>query len=42
MIGMNCELMCEYIEYVADHLLVELECDKVRKTFLDLEEYALI
>lgn len=29
MIGMNCELMCEYIEYVADHLLVELECDKI-------------
>jgi len=29
MIGMNSDLMCEYIEYVADHLLVELNCDKI-------------
>lgn len=29
MIGMNCELMCEYIEFVADRLLVELGCQKV-------------
>ena len=29
MIGMNCRLMSTYIEFVADHLLVELNCDKV-------------
>ncbi|CEF70061.1 Ribonucleoside-diphosphate reductase subunit M2 [Strongyloides ratti] len=29
MIGMNSRLMCTYIEYVADHLLVELNCSKL-------------
>jgi len=29
MIGMNCRLMSQYIEYCADRLLVELDCDKV-------------
>lgn len=29
MIGMNCQLMRQYIEFVADRLLVELGCDKV-------------
>nr|KAG5701577.1 hypothetical protein BaRGS_024827 [Batillaria attramentaria] len=29
LIGMNCELMKRYIEFVADRLLVELECAKV-------------
>ncbi|KAE9415648.1 hypothetical protein Angca_002671, partial [Angiostrongylus cantonensis] len=29
MIGMNCRLMSQYIEFVADHLLVELDCEKV-------------
>ncbi|XP_063993545.1 ribonucleoside-diphosphate reductase subunit M2 B isoform X2 [Diachasmimorpha longicaudata] len=29
MIGMNCELMSRYIEFVADRLLVELECPKI-------------
>ncbi|XP_052872282.1 ribonucleoside-diphosphate reductase subunit M2 isoform X2 [Anopheles cruzii] len=29
MLGMNCELMSQYIEFVADRLLVELGCDKV-------------
>jgi len=29
LIGMNCELMKQYIEFVADRLLIELECDKV-------------
>lgn len=29
MIGMNCKLMRQYIEFVADRLLVELECGKV-------------
>lgn len=29
MIGMNCELMKQYIEFVADRLLVELNCNKV-------------
>merc|ERR1712062_114327 len=28
LIGMNCELMCRYIEFVADRLLVELGCPK--------------
>ncbi len=29
LIGMNAELMCQYIEFVADRLLMELNCDKV-------------
>merc|ERR1719238_500193 len=29
LIGMNCELMKQYIEFCADRLLVELECPKV-------------
>ena len=29
LIGMNCNLMCTYIEYVADRLLTELGCSKV-------------
>ncbi|KAK0404109.1 hypothetical protein QR680_017293 [Steinernema hermaphroditum] len=29
MIGMNCRLMSQYIEYVADHLLSELGLDKI-------------
>ncbi|XP_041358772.1 ribonucleoside-diphosphate reductase small chain-like [Gigantopelta aegis] len=29
LIGMNCNLMKQYIEFVADRLLVELHCDKV-------------
>lgn len=29
MLGMNCDLMCTYIEYVADRLLLELGCEKV-------------
>jgi ribonucleoside-diphosphate reductase subunit M2 len=29
MIGMNCDLMKQYIEFVADRLLVELNCEKV-------------
>jgi ribonucleotide reductase beta subunit family protein with ferritin-like domain len=28
LIGMNVGLMCQYIEFVADHLLVALGCDK--------------
>ena len=32
LIGMNAELMCQYIEFVADRLLEELECDKIYKT----------
>ncbi|VDK47119.1 unnamed protein product [Anisakis simplex] len=31
LIGMNCNLMSQYIEYVADHLLTELECPKLYK-----------
>ena len=29
LIGMNCGLMAQYIEFVADRLLVELGCNKV-------------
>ena len=29
LIGMNSKLMCQYIEYVADRLLVELKCPKI-------------
>jgi ribonucleoside-diphosphate reductase subunit M2 len=29
LIGMNCKLMCQYIEFVADRLLVDLNCDKI-------------
>ena len=29
LIGMNAKLMCQYIEFVADRLLVELECSRV-------------
>lgn len=29
LIGMNADLMCQYIEFVADRLLVELGCSKV-------------
>lgn len=32
MIGMNCQLMSEYIEFVADRLLVELDCPKLYGT----------
>jgi len=32
MLGMNCELMSQYIEFVADHLLGELGIDKIYKT----------
>ncbi|MEP0712089.1 MAG: ribonucleotide-diphosphate reductase subunit beta, partial [Algoriphagus sp.] len=29
LIGMNADLMCQYIEFVADRLLTELECEKI-------------
>lgn len=32
MLGMNCELMSQYIEFVADHLLGELELEKLYHT----------
>jgi len=31
LIGMNCNLMKQYIEFVADRLLVELDCPKIYK-----------
>ena len=31
LIGMNCDLMAQYIKYVADRLLVELKCEKYYK-----------
>ena len=30
--GMNADLMVQYIQFVADRLLVELDCDKVYNT----------
>lgn len=30
LIGMNCDLMCQYIEFVADRLLGELGISKVK------------
>ena len=41
LIGMNCKLMCQYIEFVADRLLVALGCNKYYKVdnpfdFMDL------
>lgn len=36
MIGMNCTLMCQYIEFVADRLLTELGCEKVCKSIIIL------
>lgn len=30
MVGMNCEKMAQYIEFVADRLLSELGCPKVK------------
>jgi len=32
LIGMNADLMVQYIQFVADRLLVELDCDKVYNT----------
>lgn len=32
LIGMNCDLMSQYIEFVADRLLSELGCEKFFKT----------
>ena len=32
LIGMNSKMMSQYIEFVADHLLVELDCEKVYNT----------
>lgn len=29
LIGMNCRSMCQYIEFVADRLLTELDCEKI-------------
>lgn len=29
LLGMNCDLMCQYIEFVADRLLGELNCKKI-------------
>lgn len=29
LIGMNAEMMCQYIEFVADRLLISLDCEKI-------------
>lgn len=39
MIGMNCRLMAQYIEFVADRLLVELECGKVKVNQTSIFQY---
>ena len=36
LIGMNEKLMCQYIEFVADRLLVELGCEKVNISGIQL------
>merc|ERR1712117_978722 len=44
LIGMNCQLMSQYIKYVADRLLVELGCEKeyrVENPFDFMENIAL-
>lgn len=38
LIGMNCELMKRYIEFVADRLLVELDCAKVCMHMLNAKQ----
>jgi len=40
LIGMNCTLMCRYIEFVADRLLVELGCEKVN--LCDIAQWLLV
>ena len=40
LIGMNATLMKQYIEFVADRLLLELGCDKVRSIQINLLEPA--
>ena len=39
LIGMNCELMKTYIEFVADRLLLELGCDKVKRVIFAVIYY---
>ena len=34
LIGMNCQLMKQYIEFVADKWLMELGCEKVRTNII--------
>ena len=41
LIGMNCTLMCRYIEFVADRLLVELGCEKVSQSDVGDSLYAI-
>lgn len=35
LLGMNCKMMTEYIEFVADRLLLDLGCPKVQITMTD-------
>lgn len=41
LIGMNCKLMKQYIEFVADRLLLELKCEKVGPHFNNNEKWSL-
>lgn len=42
MIGMNCKLMRQYIEFVADRLLIELGCEKVQSTESSFDIFHII
>lgn len=43
LIGMNCKLMKQYIEFVADRLLLELKCEKVGPHSInDTETWSLL
>ena len=42
LIGMNADLMCQYIEFVADRLLDELECDKLYNSSNPFDFMAMI
>ena len=42
LIGMNCKLMKQYIEFVADRLLLELECQKVSCTALHINKWSWV
>lgn len=42
LLGMNCDLMCQYIEFVADRLLVELACDKVCRKISEVKRQTYV
>lgn len=42
LIGMNCDLMTQYIEFVADRLMLELGFDKVRLWSMALSSHVTL